>query len=552
MKHRTSLDQSLVSPLTGPRRRLAAVAAVLALSASAVVSPHQAVAATAAIPPRADWPFVTAPAPEKAAAKTEAGGIGTVLEVRGPVVVVKELVPGGPAAKAGLQPGDIFVEADGWQVPPGAQVADVAGHVRGAPGQVCQLKVLRGNQTLSIAVTRVALSRLFPEPSKTLLALTDGSALLAPAAKHTVGVKFSGPLLPGQMARYRWLLAADGQPLAAGQQGDGVVQIDLVAGASIQVAEWKLDLKVTPEGTVFAAASNLPVHPVVGDWLQTPVPLPSLVKPKSAPAKKSQRWEGPAALKLVALDGGKPLAGWRVAVKLAAESGQTQDSKTVYTDAKGQFEVPVPPGKYRIVGLAPASGGKGRDASLSYTAAATEALLATDTPATPLALATKAKPSNVKPVDWSQDGRVGQGLPALPVLRWYGAETPPKSLKGKVLLLDFWATWCGPCRATAPLVAELHSRLAAKGLLTVAVSVDRDEEALTNWAADMLPGAPPVAWMGPEAMELLEFESIPTFIVLDGEGRVRGFHKGGGWDVDAVEAWLTALLDEQRPAGKKR
>lgn len=519
------------------------------LSAALALTCGQAVAVT--LPPDSAWPFVAGTASDAQPAKPEAGGIGTVLEVRGQDVVVRELVPGGPAAKAGLLPGDVFVEADGWPVPPGAKVADVAQHVRGAPGQVCQLKIRRGTAVLPIAVPRMAMSRLFPEPSKTLLTVADGLAYLASGNQHTMGVRFAGDARPGQMVRYRWLMADDGKPLTDGLQGDGVVQIDAAGATALAVGDWKLELRVSPKGQVYLSGSNLPVHPVVGDWLAVALPLPSVVKPKLAPAKAASRWEGPAKLRLLATAAGKPLADYRVAVKLANEQGQVLDSRTVYSGKDGVIELPVPEGKYRVVSLAPAVAGRGRDLWVGWQAAATEALMQTDAPPSPLALTAKPRSAAPQAVDWSQDPRVGQGLPKIAVQRWFGAETFPKNLKGKVLLIDFWATWCGPCRATAPLVTELHSRLASKGLLTVAVSVDRDEEALANWAADLLPGAPPVAWAGPEAMELLDIESIPTFFVVDGEGRIRGFHKGGGWDIDAVELWLTQLLQAQATPKKK-
>ena len=97
---------------------------------------------------------------------------------------------------------------------------------------------------------------------------------------------------------------------------------------------------------------------------------------------------------------------------------------------------------------------------------------------------------------------------------------------------------------TAPAIAELNVRMHGTGLRIVEASVDRDEQALEAFHRDFLPGAPAVAWLGPDGLDTLEISSIPTFIVLDHTGKIRGFRRGGGWALEPLEAWLRQLLAE--------
>jgi thiol-disulfide isomerase/thioredoxin len=77
--------------------------------------------------------------------------------------------------------------------------------------------------------------------------------------------------------------------------------------------------------------------------------------------------------------------------------------------------------------------------------------------------------------------KVGDKFPDLAKL---GLEGTLPDLKGKVLMVDFWASWCIPCKRSFPLMKELHEKYADKGLVIVAVSVDDNRREMQKFLAD--------------------------------------------------------------------
>ena len=98
-----------------------------------------------------------------------------------------------------------------------------------------------------------------------------------------------------------------------------------------------------------------------------------------------------------------------------------------------------------------------------------------------------------------------------------------KKYRGKVVLVDFWATWCGPCLREMPHVRELYDRLHDKGFEIVGVSLDKDAEALSTFLEEnQLPWE---TLAGDETQELAEkysIRGIPTMMVVDKEGKILG------------------------------
>ena len=130
---------------------------------------------------------------------------------------------------------------------------------------------------------------------------------------------------------------------------------------------------------------------------------------------------------------------------------------------------------------------------------------------------------------WLKVGVASVGL--LIAAQVYAAPVPTtdapllRTFKGKVVLLDFWASWCGPCRQSFPWMSELQRRYGSD-LVVVAVNLDQ-ERALAEQFLKATPAAFRIEY-DPEGKLATQFDvtSMPTSFVIDRKGQVREQHKG--------------------------
>lgn len=124
-----------------------------------------------------------------------------------------------------------------------------------------------------------------------------------------------------------------------------------------------------------------------------------------------------------------------------------------------------------------------------------------------------------------------------------GREVSLEALRGKVVLLDFWATWCGPCRAEIPALVKLYERLRNRGFEIVGVSLDMETAGLSAFVETYAMGWPVVAdgtgW-DTEMAKRYKVESIPDTMLIDREGRLVRRGLRGEELAHAVEALLAS------------
>jgi thiol-disulfide isomerase/thioredoxin len=118
--------------------------------------------------------------------------------------------------------------------------------------------------------------------------------------------------------------------------------------------------------------------------------------------------------------------------------------------------------------------------------------------------------------------------------------------KGQVVYLDFWASWCTPCKASFPFMNELHQQHGGKGLVVLAVNVDEQRTAAERFLAQT-PAKFRIAYDPKGATpEQFQVKAMPTAVLIDRTGAVRHVHAGfRERDKDALRAQVEALLLEK-------
>ena len=119
--------------------------------------------------------------------------------------------------------------------------------------------------------------------------------------------------------------------------------------------------------------------------------------------------------------------------------------------------------------------------------------------------------------------KVGQQMPKLSTLL-PGVKLPATA--GKVVLVDFWASWCGPCKASFPSFNRLQDKYASKGLVIVAIGVDEDPAKHQAFADKMGAKFPIVHDSAHKAAAFFSPPTMPSSYIVDRKGVIRYVHSG--------------------------
>lgn len=114
----------------------------------------------------------------------------------------------------------------------------------------------------------------------------------------------------------------------------------------------------------------------------------------------------------------------------------------------------------------------------------------------------------------------------LPDLASLGIEGDLPSIEGKVVLLDFWASWCAPCKASFPVMDKIYAQFKDQGFEIIAVSVDKKSKKYKKFADKSDVSFPMVHDASKQLVKLAEIESMPTSFLIDKNGTIVAVHKG--------------------------
>jgi len=123
-------------------------------------------------------------------------------------------------------------------------------------------------------------------------------------------------------------------------------------------------------------------------------------------------------------------------------------------------------------------------------------------------------------------GLTGQAAPDFALKSSSGENLRLSEYRGDVVMVNFWATWCGPCRQEMPLLDELYSRYERVGFSLLGVNIDDDSRKAMNMVSELGVSFPVLFDARKEVSKLYEVNAMPVTVLIDREGTVRYVHHG--------------------------
>ena len=118
--------------------------------------------------------------------------------------------------------------------------------------------------------------------------------------------------------------------------------------------------------------------------------------------------------------------------------------------------------------------------------------------------------------------------------------------KGKVVYLDFWASWCAPCRQSFPWMNQLQQAYGPKGFVVIAVNVDHERDLADEFLRQTQPNFKIVYDASGEIASTYRFKDMPTSVLIGRDGKVRFVHQGFFPEKeDLYASHISALINER-------
>jgi peroxiredoxin len=98
--------------------------------------------------------------------------------------------------------------------------------------------------------------------------------------------------------------------------------------------------------------------------------------------------------------------------------------------------------------------------------------------------------------------------------------------KGQVVMLNFWASWCGPCRTEMPLLENIYKKYSKMGFTLIGVNVEPDPKAAEDWLKQTPVSFPVIYDKDSAVSKSYDVAGMPSTVIIDRKGNIRMLHRG--------------------------
>lgn len=137
----------------------------------------------------------------------------------------------------------------------------------------------------------------------------------------------------------------------------------------------------------------------------------------------------------------------------------------------------------------------------------------------------------------------GQAAPDIQLKDLSGKPVSLSSFKGKVIVVDFWASWCGPCKQSMPFLEKLSKTYKEKGLIVLGVNIDNDAKSAKKFLDEVKVSFTIVNDADKKVAKAYAPPTMPSSYIIDRDGKVRRVHAGfRTGDTKELESEIQKLL----------
>jgi len=120
----------------------------------------------------------------------------------------------------------------------------------------------------------------------------------------------------------------------------------------------------------------------------------------------------------------------------------------------------------------------------------------------------------------------GGPAPAFTLASRAGQDVSLAQYKGNVVMINFWASWCGPCRQEMPLLESIYKKYNKMGFTMLGVNVEPDSNAANDWLKATPVSFPILYDRDSKVSKLYDVAGMPSTVIIDRSGKVRVLHRG--------------------------